>query len=85
MPNPSQKLAYISFCQLLGYWDLLIQLTFDQFLMMFLLDRFLSAGQTVDVSNGDDAEIPNEPLKSKSKTKSKKGASKATPRKKESR
>ena len=52
---------------------------------MFLLDRFLSAGQTVDVSNGDDAEIPNEPLKSKSKTKSKKGTSKATPRKKESR
>lgn len=45
----------------------------------------MSAGQTVDVSNGDDAEIPNEPLKSKSKTKSKKGASKATPRKKESR
>lgn len=62
---------------------MLIPLTFDQFLKVFLLDLFLSAGQTVDVSNGDDAEIPNEPLKSKSKTK--KGASKATPRKKESR
>lgn len=44
----------------------------------------INTGQTVDVSNGDDAEIPNEPPKSKSKTKSKKGASKATPRKKES-
>jgi len=43
----------------------------------------INTGQTVDVSNGYDTEIPNEPLKSKSKTKSKKGASKATPRKKE--
>lgn len=53
-------------------------------ILVFLLDR-LFAGQTVDVSNGDDAEIPNEPPKSKSKTKSKKGASKATPRNKERR